>query len=82
MVDIKKNRSFTWGIALLFVPSILGLASLFDLIPHVWWLQLIFVLAIIGCVGIGSYLAWWGKAPRAARGEWRPSWTLPGSDEK
>ena len=83
MADIKKNpRSFTWGIALVFVPSILGLASLFDLVPHVWWVQLVFVLTIIGCVGVGSYLAWWGKTPRAARSEWRPSSTLPVSDEK
>lgn len=78
MSEIKENPpSYSWGIALLFLPSVIGLLLVFDLLPGVWWLQVAVVVIIVGCVGVGSYLAWWGKRPRVARGEWTPSETLP-----
>lgn len=76
----KSPASYSWGVAILFVPSFIGLALVLGLLPDARWVQILVVVAIIACVGVGSYLAWWGKRPRAARREWTPSATLPEDD--
>lgn len=83
MVGIKTNPpSYSWGLALLFLPSFIGLLMVFDLLPDAGWVQVAVVVIIVGCVGVGSYLAWWGKRPREARREWTPSETLPEDDRR
>lgn len=76
----KAPASYTVGLVLLFIPSFLGLLVIFDLLPDAGWAQIATSVAIVGCVGVGSYLAWWGKRPRRARNEWTPSKTLPRDD--
>lgn len=79
MMDRKTPASYSLGLVLLFIPSILGLLSIFEVLPHVRWVQITLTLAIIGCVAAGSYFVW-GKRPRESRREWTPSETLPKSD--
>ncbi|WP_047692923.1 hypothetical protein [Kocuria sp. ZOR0020] len=82
MVREKKTpTSYTLGVVLLYVPVALGLLVVFDILASTTWMQITTTVVIIACVGIGSYLAWWGKRPRQARGEWIPSKTLPKDDD-
>ncbi len=83
MVREKRTpTSYTLGVVLLFIPAVLGLLVVFDILPSTTWMRITTVLVIIGCVGVGSYLAWWGKRPRQARAEWIPSKTLPKDEAK
>lgn len=82
MVDRAKTpASFTVGMVLLFVPVALGLLSASEMLPQMAWVQVSVVLIIIGCVGGGSYLVFWGRRPSKNRGDWIPSQTLPKKDD-
>ena len=72
-----STASYTAGTVLLFVPVVLGALLAFDVLPQTTPVRVAVVVGIIGCVGAGSYLAWWGRQPSKRRGEWRPSQTLP-----
>lgn len=76
----KTPASYSVGMVLLFIPSFIGVLLVFDALPDRTWIQIAALAVIIGCVGVGSYLAWWGKGPRQARNEWTPSKTLPKDD--
>lgn len=78
----KTPASFTLGLVLLFVPVVIGGLTVLGVLPATTWAQVVIVLVIIGCVGIGSYLAFWGKRPSEGRGDWIPSETLPRSDSR
>lgn len=80
--QVKTPASFSWGIVILFVPIIIGGLSLLGILPAASWVQIATVLVIIGCVGVGTYLVFWGKRPRRHRGDWLPSDTLPKSDSR
>lgn len=80
--DAKTPATFTWGMVLLFVPVALGLLSVtFDFFTATW-AQITLVAVIIACVGLGTYLAFWGRRPRRRRGDWLPSETLPQDEAK
>lgn len=78
----KTPASFTLGLVLLFLPVALGGLTAFGVLPETTWVQVTVVLVIIGCVGTGSYLVFWGKRPSRSRGDWVPSETLPGTDSR
>lgn len=78
--ETRTPPTFAWGMVLIFAPTAIGMFSILTDRPTATWAQVLMVIVIIACVGLGTYLAFWGKHPRQQRGDWLPSDTLPKSD--
>lgn len=79
---IKTPATFMWGMTLIFTPTVISIFSILTGRPTAPWAQIVMVVVIIACVGLGTYLAFWGKRPRQRRGDWLPSDTIPESNSK